>query len=66
MLYKSQEDVIRNLKDAGCSDEFNRKFIAAESDKEKMRLLVSQKDFCLINFILHRKSSAVWIILFIK
>ena len=49
MLYKSQEDVIRNLKDAGCSDEFNRKFIAAESDKEKMRLLVSQKDFLLNN-----------------
>ncbi|MCD8180843.1 MAG: hypothetical protein LUF26_05115 [Firmicutes bacterium] len=49
MLYKSQEDIIRNLKDAGCSDEFNRKFTAADSDKEKMRLLISQRDFLLNN-----------------
>lgn len=49
MLHISREDIARNLKDAGCSDEFSRKFMAAVSDTERMRMLTAQRDFLLDN-----------------
>lgn len=49
MLCKSREDIVRNLKDAGCSDDFSQKFMAALSDTEKMRMLTAQRDFLLNN-----------------